>query len=211
MRLDGKCIDDSVMKVLLASNSPRRRELLAMLDVRFEIVQPVEVDESYPSDLPAEDVPAFLSVTKADAYDVKLHDGEVLLTADTVVICDGAILGKPADRDAAVEMLKKLSDNTHTVVTGVSLTTADTRLTFSEHTKVQFAALSDDEITYYVDKYKPYDKAGSYGIQEWIGCVGIKSIDGCFYNVMGLPLHKLYTNLIALDSSCTAKAIDSHR
>lgn len=183
------------MKILLASNSPRRRELLGMLDVDFETIPPREVEESYPADLVAEDVSGYLSALKAAAYRDLVGAGEILLTADTVVICDGEILGKPAVYQDAVEMLKKLSERTHTVVTGVTLTTADGRMTFSEHTRVTFARLSDDAINYYVNRYRPYDKAGAYGIQEWIGCIGISSIEGCFYNVMGLPLHALYTKL----------------
>ena len=185
-------------KILLASNSPRRRELLGLLDVDFSIAEPREVNEVYPDNLPAEDVPSYLSALKADAYADMLSDDEILLTADTVVICDGEILGKPDGHNGAVEMLKRLSGKTHTVVTGVSLTTKSDRCVFSEHTDVTFAPLSDDEIDYYVDRYRPYDKAGAYGIQEWIGCIGIKSINGCFYNVMGLPLHKLYENLKAM-------------
>ena len=185
-------------KILLASNSPRRRELLGLLDVDFSIAEPREVTEVYPDSLPAEDVPSYLSALKADAYADMLSDDEILLTADTVVICDGEILGKPDGHDGAVDMLKRLSGKTHTVVTGVSLTTKTDMLIFSEHTDVTFATLSDQEIDYYVERYRPYDKAGAYGIQEWIGCIGIKSINGCFYNVMGLPLHKLYENLKAM-------------
>ncbi len=185
-------------KILLASNSPRRRELLGLLDVDFTVAPSREVNEVYPADLPAEDVPAYLSALKADAYADMLTDDEVLLTADTVVICDGVILGKPDGRDGAVAMLKQLSGKTHTVVTGVSLTTKSDMRVFSEHTEVTFAPLTDAEIDYYVDLYAPYDKAGAYGIQEWIGCIAIESINGCFYNVMGLPLHRLYENLTAL-------------
>lgn len=197
MHSDGE-IQKKIMKILLASCSPRRRELLGLLDMDFEIVQPREVEEVYPDDLVADEVPAYLSSLKADAYLDLLGTGDVLLTADTVVICDGEILGKPAGYHDAVGMLKKLSGRTHTVVTGVTLTGTDFRKTFSEHTRVTFADLSDDVIDYYVERYRPYDKAGAYGIQEWIGCIGISSIDGCFYNVMGLPLHALYANLSSL-------------
>ncbi len=183
------------MKILLASNSPRRRELLGLLDVDFSIAPTRKVNEVYPADLPAEDVPAYLSALKADAYADMLSDGEILLTADTVVICDGSILGKPDGREGAIAMLKQLSGKTHTVVTGVSLTTKRDMRVFSEHTEVTFADLTDEEIEYYVNRYQPYDKAGAYGIQEWIGCIGIKSINGCFYNVMGLPLQRLYAEL----------------
>lgn len=193
--------DGNMKKILLASNSPRRRELLGLLDVDFSIAAPREVNEVYPENLPAEDVPSYLSALKADAYADTLSDDEILLTADTVVICDGTILGKPDGHDGAVRMLKQLSGKTHTVVTGVSLTTKTDRRVFSEYTDVTFASLTDAEIDYYVNRYRPYDKAGAYGIQEWIGCVGIKSIKGCFYNVMGLPLHKLYENLKAIETS----------
>lgn len=183
------------MKLLLASNSPRRRELLALLDFDYEIVEPRDVDETYPSDLPSEDVAPYLSALKAKAYAGLPAGDEVVVTADTVVICDGMILGKPKDRSQAIEMLARLSDKTHHVVTGVTLMSADKTVTFSETTSVTFDKLSDDIITYYVDRYRPFDKAGAYGIQEWIGCIGISSIQGCYYNVMGLPLHSLYTHL----------------
>ena len=183
------------MKILLASNSPRRRELLGLLDVDFTIIEPREIDEIYPDELPAHEVAPFLSALKASAYAGVPKDDEVILTADTVVICGGAILGKPHDHAAAIEMLKMLSGRTHHVVTGVTLMSADRQMSFSETTSVEFGRLSNEEIVRYVDTYKPFDKAGAYGIQEWIGCIGIKGIHGCFYNVMGLPLHKLYQSL----------------
>ena len=183
------------MKLLLASNSPRRRELLGLLDLDYEIVAPRPVEEIYPADLPAEEVAPYLSALKASAY-VGLPKGdEIIVTADTVVVCEGLILGKPKDREDAVAMLNMLSGKTHKVVTGVTLMSERRTVTFSETTLVTFDALSDSMIETYVDRYRPFDKAGAYGIQEWIGCVGISGINGCYYNVMGLPLHALHTHL----------------
>ena len=188
----GKIVD---MKLLLASNSPRRRELLGLLDLDYEIVAPRPVEEIYPADLPAEEVAPYLSALKASAY-VGLPKGdEIIVTADTVVVCEGLILGKPKDRENAVAMLNMLSGKTHKVVTGVTLMSERRTVTFSETTLVTFDALSDSMIETYVDRYRPFDKAGAYGIQEWIGCVGISGINGCYYNVMGLPLHALHTRL----------------
>ncbi len=183
------------IKILLASGSPRRRELLGMIVPEFEIAPGRDIDESYPSDMAPEEVPAYLSRLKAKAYADILEPGELIITADTIVICEGAILGKPRSRDAAVDMLRMLSGRTHTVVTGVTLSSTDRSETFAEHTQVHFAELADSQIEEYVDLYRPYDKAGAYGIQEWIGATGISGINGCFYNVMGLPLAALYRHL----------------
>ena len=183
------------MKLLLASNSPRRRELLGLLDVDFEIVAPRPVEEIYPADLPAEEVAPYLSALKASAYADLPKGDKIVVTADTVVVCDGQILGKPKDRDEAIAMLHLLSGKTHKVVTGVTLMSEDQTVTFAETTLVTFDSLSDEMIETYVDRYRPFDKAGAYGIQEWIGCVGIRGINGCYYNVMGLPLHALHTHL----------------
>lgn len=182
-------------KIILASNSPRRRELLGLVYPDFIIAEPREVEEIFPHSMAPERVPEFLSQLKAQAYLHDLPEKSVLVTADTVVILDGRILGKPHSREEAVAMLCDLRGKTHTVVTGVTLSSAGGSLSFSEHTQVTFSQLSDEEIERYVDVYKPYDKAGAYGVQEWIGCVGIKHLDGCFYNVMGLPLHALYEHL----------------
>lgn len=182
-------------RLLLASNSPRRRELLKMLDIPFEIAPSIEVDESYDPAMPAEDVPAYLSTVKGDAYSAAISPADIVITADTVVIADGKILGKPADEADAKAMLRLLSGRTHTVITGVSITDTERRHTFSAATEVTFASLSDSEIDYYIERYRPFDKAGAYGIQEWIGAIGIESIHGSFYNVMGLPIHRLYTAL----------------
>lgn len=188
-------LKNSSTKILLASGSPRRRELLAMIAPGFAVAPVRDVDESYPSDIPAEKVAEYLSKVKADAYIDLLADDEIIITADTVVIIDGRILGKPAGRDDAVAMLRSLSGRRHKVVTGVTVTARDRSISFDETTVVEFAPLSDDEIDAYVDTFRPYDKAGAYGIQEWIGAVGIKGIEGCYYNVMGLPVHTLYHRL----------------
>lgn len=182
-------------KILLASKSPRRRELLQMLRIPFHVITLGGIDESYPDDIATDDIPAYLAEKKGAAYLQNFHDNELIITADTLVILEDEVLGKPKDYDRAVEMLKKLSGKTHKVITGVSITSKLKRTTFSSITKVKFAELSDDIIDYYVENYLPYDKAGAYGIQEWIGCVAVESIDGSFYNVMGLPVHQLYKEL----------------
>lgn len=184
-------------KILLGSGSPRRRELLSMMDIDFETVRLNDVEEIYPGELRAEEVPAYLSRLKAQSYEIE--PDTLLITADTVVIIDGEILGKPHTEAEAVAMLRRLSGARHKVITGVSLTTTDGIYTFDEVTIVEFDELSDDDIISYVEKYRPLDKAGSYGIQEWIGLTGIKKIDGCFYNVMGLPTRTLYRTLKKLN------------
>lgn len=183
--------------VRLASNSPRRRELLGMILPGFAIAEKRDIEETYPPTLAPEEVPAYLSRLKADAYADTLRPGELIITADTVVILDGRILGKPAGHDEAVAMLRSLSGRTHTVVTGVTLTALDgkRRDTFSVSTDVTFGELADEEIDLYVERFRPFDKAGAYGIQEWVGAAAIKRIEGSFYNVMGLPLHALYMRL----------------
>lgn len=187
-------------KIILASASPRRRELLKMITPDFTIADGREVDEIYPASMAPEKVPEYLSQLKASAYLDDLSGDEVLITADTVVILDGKILGKPHTRNEAVDMLMRLQNRTHTVVTGVTLSTASGWKSFSQTTEVDFDVLSRSEVEHYVDNYKPFDKAGAYGIQEWIGAAAIKGIRGSFYNVMGLPVHALYTELKALAS-----------
>lgn len=189
----------SDINILLASNSPRRRELLAMIIPTFDIASTRDIDETFPVDLPAESVPAYLSRLKSDAYADLLQPDELIITADTVVILDGKILGKPKDEAEACRMIHSLQNRTHTVVTGVTLRSLGGKKvdTFSETTQVSFGPLTDAEIDCYVNRYRPLDKAGAYGIQEWIGAAAISRIDGCFYNVMGLPLHTLYTHLNA--------------
>jgi len=188
-------------KILLASHSPRRRELLGKLDVEVEILPLIEVNESYPAKMAPEEVAAYVSRKKAHPYMAQLGEREILLTADTVVVNRGEVLGKPSDSEDAALMLRLLSGHTHKVVTGVTLATTKRIITFSEVTEVDFAPLSHEEIDYYVDSYRPVDKAGAYGIQEWIGYIGISGIRGDFYNVMGLPLHALYNRLITIANS----------
>ncbi len=182
-------------QVMLASKSPRRRELLGMLDIPFTQAPPLEIEETYPESLPSHQIPEYLARLKADGYKSLITSNELIITADTVVILDGEVLGKPADREGAIAMLLHLSGKEHTVVTGVAITTAERRESFSVESRVKFAEISRDEATYYVDKYQPLDKAGAYGIQEWIGAVAVESISGSFYNVMGLPVHQLYRRL----------------
>ena len=181
-------------RLILASQSPRRRELLAGSGLEFQLAERFECDESYPA-MPLTDVAEYLSRKKSDAYPVELAEADVLLTADTVVIACGEILGKPHSRDEAIAMLRMLSGSTHEVATGVTLRTSTKSHSFTSVSKVRFRQLSLEEIEYYVDNYRPMDKAGSYGIQEWIGYVGIEHIDGSFYNVMGLPIQRLYCEL----------------
>lgn len=180
-------------KIILGSASPRRRELLASLDVEFS-VEPVKgVDETAPTDMPAMEIPEFLSRKKASAY--PLSDNQMLITADTLVISDNKPLGKPVDAEDARHILRSISGKTHQVVTGVCISTTDKTVSFSAVTDVTFSALTDDEIDYYIKNYKPFDKAGAYGIQEWIGAIAVSNINGSYYNVMGLPLHRLYVEL----------------
>lgn len=183
-------------KILLASNSPRRRELLKFIAPNFQIAPPVDTEETYPSTLKPDVVPAYLSKLKAAPYLTNLADDEILITADTVVICDDKILGKPKDNADAFNMLRLLSGKTHKVITGVSISAKNSQSTFSATTFVTFDQLNDDEINYYIDTYHPLDKAGAYGIQEWIGGIGITKIEGCYYNVVGLPLNELKRHLI---------------
>lgn len=185
------------LRPILASHSPRRRELMGMLVPSFGMVTPPEIDEIYPATLSQKDVPEYLSRLKAQAIDHDaLKSNEVVVTADTVVLIDDKILGKPHSREEAIEMIATLSGKKHHVVTGVTLTDSLGHiLSFSDTTEVFFAKLHPEDIELYVDIFKPYDKAGAYGIQEWIGAVGIEKVNGCFYNVMGLPLSALYKNL----------------
>lgn len=185
------------LKIILASASPRRKELLAGLDLDFEVKVVKGVSESYPKTLRAEEVPQYISREKAAAYQVA--DDELLLTADTVVIVDNTILGKPHDADDARRMLRLISGRTHQVVTGVTLTTAKAQKTFGVSTDVTFRQLTDDEIDYYIAHYRPFDKAGAYGIQEWIGYVGVTSIHGSYYNVMGLPVQRIYQEIMEIE------------
>ena len=190
-------LPDFPYKILLASQSPRRQELLAGLDLEFSTFVKKGINEDYPQDMAAKKVAAFLSKKKADAYQEDLEEGVLIITADTIVIQGTEILEKPKDQQAAFEMLSSLSGQSHQVITGVSLTTKEKQHTFSSVTEVTFATLTTEEINYYIEKYKPYDKAGSYGIQEWIGYIGVEHINGSYFNVMGLPVQQLYSVLKA--------------
>lgn len=185
-------------EVILASGSPRRRELLEMLDVNFRVDTSHPVDEIVPDGTPAEEVPVYLSRLKASAYPLAPGEKKVVITADTVVILDGKVLGKPVDEADACRMITLMQGREQKVVTGVTVRTPDLCQTFSAESVVDFAPLAAEEIAYYVAKYKPFDKAGAYGIQEWIGAAGIKGISGSFYNVMGLPVQRLYSVLKTL-------------
>ena len=182
-------------RLILASNSPRRKELLAGLGVDYEVRTLPDVDESYPETLQGADIPLFISKIKADAYKTLLQPDELMITADTIVWMDGMVLGKPRNRFGAIEMLRQLSGHTHQVFTGVTITTATRQHSFSVGTEVRFANLTGEEIVYYVDTYQPMDKAGAYGVQEWIGYIGVENISGSYFNVMGLPVQRLYTEL----------------
>lgn len=182
-------------KILLASKSPRRRELLQQLRIPFHVITLGGIDESYPESVPPVEVPQFVSEKKADAFQNIIIDNELLITADTMVVCDGRILGKPKDASDAREMLRFLSGKTHKVATGVTVSTKDRRTSFTTVTQVTFSSLTSEEINYYVDNYQPFDKAGAYGIQEWIGAVAVSGIEGSYSNVMGLPIHRLYQEL----------------
>lgn len=183
------------MKFILASNSPRRKELLAGLGLEFEVRVIDGIDESYPASLPASQVAQFIAEKKAQAYRASMAPDELIITADTVVIVGSDILGKPKDEADAVRMLREISGRTHQVTTGMCLTTATRQRSFSVTTDVTFKQLTDAEIRHYVSTYRPFDKAGAYGIQEWIGYIGVTGLNGSYYNVMGLPVQRIYTEL----------------
>ena len=181
--------------IILASNSPRRKELLAGLDLQFEVRVLQDIDESYPQDLPTLKIAEFISKKKADAYVKTMADDELVITADTVVILGDEVMGKPHDEADAKRMLSELSGRTHQVATGVTLSTRQRQVSFSVVTNVTFKQLSSDEIDYYVRTYHPMDKAGAYGIQEWIGYIGVTALEGSYFNVMGLPVQRIYEAL----------------
>ena len=189
MNLNGK-------KVILASNSPRRRELLSGLNVDFTVDTRNTFEESFPEDMPHCDVPAAMSLGKSMGFWRPLDEDEILITSDTMVLLDSLIMGKPHDRQEAMEMLRSLSGRTHEVITAVTVRDAHQCETVSDITTVTFREMTDDEIEYYIDTCQPFDKAGAYGIQEWIGYAACTSITGSFYNVMGFPVHKVYDELI---------------
>ncbi len=182
-------------KVILASKSPRRQELLRGLGIDFKVKTLSDVSEDYPSNLSALEVAKYIAREKAEAYEPFLMDKELIITADTVVVVDDEVLGKPVDRQEAKAMLCKLSGKTHQVITGVCILTQDKQVLFDASTDVTFAKLTDEEINFYIDTYSPFDKAGAYGVQEWIGYIGVEFMQGSYFNVMGLPVQKLYTEL----------------
>ncbi len=181
--------------IILASQSPRRKELLTAMGVNFTLATPYEVSEVCPDIIPPDDMAVFLSIKKAEYYPYSLGDKDIIITADTLVIVDDKVLGKPKDRDEAIAYIKLLSGKSHRVITGVTLRHKEEYHIFSEETEVTFFELKSEDIIYYVDNYKPYDKAGAYGVQEWIGAIGIDSIDGTYFNIMGLPTALLYQEL----------------
>ena len=182
-------------RVILASASPRRRELLKATGIEYQMAQKFECEESFPKSIAAEEVAPYLSALKSHAYPNTLEYNDILITADTVVVLNGKVLGKPTNEAEAYAMLSELSGSEHTVITGVTLRSADREHTFASSSTVRFAELSKEQIAYYIEQYRPMDKAGAYGIQEWIGYVGIEGIEGSFYNVMGLPIQRLCKEL----------------
>lgn len=181
--------------IILASNSPRRKELLSGLNIPYEIKTLPDIDESYPDSLAGEDIAIYIAKEKANAYLDQLDDKILLITADTIVLLDGKVYGKPSDETDAKQMLRDLSGKTHQVITGVCITTKDKQVSFGVSSEVRFSKLDDDEIEYYVSNYKPFDKAGAYGVQEWIGYVAVEYISGSYFNIMGLPIQRLYREL----------------
>jgi len=184
----------SIYKIILASKSPRRKELIEELGLHFEVLA-FDTDESFSTDMPVSEVPVFLAEQKAVPFEGRLDDKSLVITADTIVHIDGEILGKPIDYDDAFRMLRLLSGKWHQVATGVCILTREKRKSFSAITRVLFKELTDEEIDYYISNYQPYDKAGAYGIQEWIGFIAVEQIEGSYFNVMGLPVQQLYEEL----------------
>jgi len=183
------------MNIILGSSSPRRKELLAALGFEFTTLNP-EIDESFSDDMPVENVAAYLAEQKANALENQLKKDDLLICSDTVVVLNNKILGKPSDRENAISILSQLSGNTHAVITGVALMSLTKTKVFSVTTEVKFTNLSRSQIEFYIDNYHPYDKAGSYGIQDWIGLIGVEKIDGSYTNVMGLPTCELYEAIL---------------
>jgi MAF protein len=181
-------------KIILASRSPRRQQLLRELGLKFEVVIK-EYEEIYPEGLSGEEIARYIAYEKAASFKDELSDNEIVIAADTIVWCNNKVLGKPLNYEDAKRILREISGNIHEVITGLSLRSLSKEVTFSESTKVTFEALSEEEICYYIDNYKPYDKAGAYGIQEWIGIIACSHIDGSYFNVVGLPVQKLYKEL----------------
>ena len=181
-------------RIILASRSPRRRQLLHDMDLKFDVVIR-EYEESYPANLKGEEIALYLARQKSESFKKKISVNEIVITADTIVWCNNEVLGKPADLNDARRMIRALSGNTHEVITGVALLSSSKERVFADTTKVTFERLSEEEIDYYIDNFKPYDKAGAYGIQEWIGVAACSRIEGSYFNVVGLPVQKLYKEL----------------
>ena len=191
-----KLMTDYPYRIILGSASPRRQELLKSLGFKFT-VKPVNADEDFPEHLEAHEIPVYLAEHKAAGYPKKLHDNELLITADTIVWCDGKVFNKPADFEEGKKMLNELSGRMHEVFTAVCLKSAHKQACFYDTSRVYFKKFTDEEISYYLLHYQPYDKAGGYGVQDWLGYIGIEKIEGSFYNVMGLPVKQLYEALSA--------------
>lgn len=183
------------MNIILGSNSPRRKELLGGLGIAFEVRVLPDISENFPENLPVDETALYIAREKAEAYKPLLQEDDLVITADTVVVCGESVLGKPVDAADARRMLKMLSGRTHHVITGVCLSTLTMQRAFSVCTEVTFKQLSDEEINYYINKYQPFDKAGAYGIQEWIGYIGVTGLKGSYFNVMGLPVQRIYEEL----------------
>lgn len=188
-------LDLSGYNIILASNSPRRKELFSGLNFDYEVKTLPDIDESFPAHLHGEDIAIYIAQEKANAYADYMGDKTLLITADTVVLLDGKVYGKPRDKEEAKQTLRELSGKTHEVITGVCITSKEKQRAFGVSSEVRFATLDDDEIEYYVSTYKPFDKAGAYGIQEWIGYVAVEYISGSYFNIMGLPIQRLYQEL----------------
>jgi septum formation protein len=181
-------------RIILASRSPRRQQLLQELGIVFEIVIK-DYDESYPDGMTGDEIARYIALKKADSFRYQLNDNEIVITADTIVWCNSQVLGKPLNDIDAIRILKEISGNTHEVITGVTILSLRREITFSVSTKVTFETLTEDEIEFYIEKFKPYDKAGAYGIQEWIGIIACSHIEGSYFNVVGLPVQRLYKEL----------------
>ncbi|MCJ7447063.1 MAG: Maf family nucleotide pyrophosphatase [Bacteroidales bacterium] len=186
-------------RIILASRSPRRQQLLRELGIRFDVVLK-DYPEAYPENLKGEEIALYVALEKAKLFKEEISDNEIVITADTIVWCNNKVLGKPSDDGDAKRMIREISGNTHEVITGVCLFSALKNKTFAVSTKVTFDTLTDDEITFYIDKYKPFDKAGAYGIQEWIGIAACSHIEGSYFNVVGLPVQRLYRELMDFTS-----------
>ncbi|MBR5499671.1 MAG: septum formation protein Maf [Bacteroidales bacterium] len=189
-------MDTKGYHIILGSGSPRRKELLGELGLEFEVDTRNNFEEVYSEDTPQESIPEVLSMGKSLGFHRELSDNEILITSDTLVLCEGRVMGKPRDREDAVDMLKALSGKSHKVITAVTFRNAERSKTVSDTALVHFKELKDSEIDYYIDNYRPFDKAGAYGIQEWIGYIGIDKIEGSYFTIMGLPVHKVYELLL---------------